>query len=533
MFNTPENKIINENIHDSTINNVINQIIFGSFDYKKLSGDLESKKRLLADIPNEKTESRLFVSEEVNRLEKEIEALKQTVGTLYETFNKLEINSERLKLAKAFFDKGEFGEARALLNDDEEEIQSEEERLWANRDSYQKNIEPKLKEKAEERLIQALLNQSNYANPNWFADTCQNFERSINSDTNKINVFEYAVFLQKHNEFTKAEKYYSQSIENFAFQLSQKERASILNNLALLHKNQNKYEKALEEHEESLRIYRILEEANPNTYLFDIAANLNNLANLHRDQNKYEEAIKECEEALQIRRNLAEANPDTYLSYVASTLSNLGVLYMEQKNYEEALKQGTEALKIRRALAESNPTTHLSDVATTLNNLAILYKKQNKYEEAVKECEEALKIRRTLAKVNPNIYLPEVAITMCNLANVYKKQNKYKEALKKYREALKISIKLANSNTRTYQIEVAAIKYNLAIFYLESLPNREKSIMYAIETIIILLKIADIIIYTQQYLGSALNILYMWNLSEEEIQRLIDEKMKEAGENQA
>ncbi|HEX8248129.1 MAG TPA: tetratricopeptide repeat-containing protein, partial [Pyrinomonadaceae bacterium] len=126
-------------------------------------------------------------------------------------------------------------------------------------------------------------------------------------------------------------------------------------------------------------------------------------------------------------------------------------------------------------------------VAMTLNNLAILHRKQNEYEKASKEYEEALEIRRNLYEQMPNVYAPYLANTL----------------------------------------------KNLAVFYQKSLPQREKSLEYVTEAVILLRPIVEAVPFTQKYMQNALNILRKWDLSDEEIERLIEEKMKETGENQA
>lgn len=465
----------------------VTKILAKSYEYNALLRQLETQQKLFDRTPENEMGERLQISAEINQLTNIIEQFKRDVLQLAEQFKRIEINTKRLQQAREFFEKGEFGEARALLNNDEEEIQSEEELLWAKRESYKTEIETKLKEKAEERLIQAMLNKSDYTNPNWFADTCQNFKRSIESDANKFNVFLYAFFLQDHNQFTETEKYYSQYFDDLAHQLTQDERAMILNNLALLHDAQNNHEAALNEYEEALQIYRALAEVSPNTYLPDVADTLNNLGVLHRNQNDYEAALKEFEEALQIRRALGEVNSDSYLPFLATILNNLAVVHNYQEEYEKALKEYEEALKIYRSLAKGNPNTYLPKVAYILNNFAGLHYVNDEFEEVLLKSEESIKIYRELAMTNFQANFPFLA--------------------------------------RSLQ--------NLALFYQKKIQQREKSIAYAIEAIVILLPYVEEVPFTQEYFVKAWKVLQDWNLSDEEIQQLIEkEKMKEMGENQ-
>lgn len=486
MFNSTE--IRNENIRNSTIINQVNQILPQSYEYNNLLDQLKTQERLFALVPENETAERLEISKKVNDLKDLIEQLKRDVLQLAEQFDRIEIKTERLQQAREFFEKGEFGEARALLNDNEEEIQSEEELLWAKRESYKTEIETKLKAKAEERLIQALLNQSDYTNSNWFADACRYFELSIKSEANKVNVFLYGYFLREHNQFTEAEKYYLQYLNDFAHQLSQGERAAGLNNLAILHEAQNNHKTALEEYEQALQIYRTLAEVNPNTYLLNVAYTLNNLAVLHRNQGDYQEALKEFEEALQIRRALPEVKPDDYLPFLATTLNNLAVVHSYQKEYEKAFIEYEEALQIYRKLAEVNPHPYLPDVAYVLNNFAGLHYDRDEFEEVLQKSEESTKIYRELAITNFQANFPFLA--------------------------------------RGLQ--------NLALFYQKKIQQRDKSIAYAIEAMRILLPDkVEKVPFTQEFFVKAWKVLQDWNLSEEEIQQLLDEKMKETGENQA
>ncbi len=236
---------------------------------------------------------------------------------------------------------------------------------------------------------------------------------------------------------------------------------AMLTNLGNLHRDQNRMEEALKAYEEALDAYLKLAAANPDTDLPNVVATLNNLGNLHRDQNRMEEARTAYEGALAAYRKLAAANPDTYLSYVAGVLNNLGVLHRDQNRMEEARKAYEEALAIRRALAAANPDTYLPDVAMTLYNLGLLHSGQSRMEEARKAYDEALAIRRNLAAVNPDAYLPNVAMSLNNLGALHSDQSRMEEAWKAYNEALSVTRKLAVTNPDMYLPFVARVLGNL------------------------------------------------------------------------
>ncbi|MDQ3801054.1 MAG: tetratricopeptide repeat protein [Acidobacteriota bacterium] len=465
----------------------VNILLGKSYEYNNLLDQLNTQQKLFDRTPEAETTERLEISKKINNLKDLIEQFKRDVLQLAEQFNRIEINSDRLNRAKEFFDKGEFGEARAVLQTELEQMQDEQSHLLRQREHYETEVLPNLINNSQEFFILALSTQSDYTNPNYYQDTRDYFERSIKSHTDKSNVFQYAVFLQEHNQFAEAEKYYLQCLDDFAHQLSQDERATTLNNLAILHSNQNNYEEALKEYEEALQIYRSLDDINPNTYLSDVAMTLNNLAILHSNQNNYEEALEEFEEALQIYRNLTEINPNAYLPYVATTLNNLGLLHSNQNNYEEALKEYEEALQIRRNLAEINPNTYLPNVAKTLNNFAGLHFAKDELEEVLQKSEESTEIYRELVVTNFQAYFPYLSVNLSNLA----------------------------------------------LFYQVKIQQREKSITYAIEAITILFPYLEQVPFTREHFARALNVLENWNLSDEEIWRLVEEKRKETGENRA
>jgi len=352
------------------------------------------------------------------------------------------------------------------------------------------------------------------------------YKELIKLEPTEENYFNFAYFYQKYKMFNKAGKLYEEALQIYRELAKENPRtylpdvAMTLNNLAILHSNQNEYGDALEKYEEALQIYRELAKENPRTYLPYVATTLNNLANLHSDQNEYGDALEKYEEALQIRRELAKENPRTYLPDVAMTLNNFAILHSNQNEYGDALEKYEEALQIYRELAKENPRTYLPDVAMTLNNFAVLQKAKNEYGDALEKYEEALQIRRGLAKENPRTYLPYVATTLNNLAILHSDQNEYGDALEKYEEALQIRRELAKENPRTYLPDVAVTIINLSIFYLQSVSNKEKSISLAIEAVKILYPIYKQVPYLEGYLQKAIKILKNYDIDVDEILRI-------------
>lgn len=435
----------------------------------ELQIDKQELIELITKYPNEdKFKTKLLkVNDDIATQENKIESFKADVTRLYETFNKIEINTERLRLAKEHFYKGEFREADALLN--AKKISNEVSQLKQAKNKKENElaeINENLESKANEFLVKAQLWKTFYTEPDWFEQSCKYYEAALDASRTVEIVFQYANFLKHQNQFTKAQPLY----------------------------------------EEALEIIRTFAKENPRTYLPDLATTLNNLANLHSAKYEFAEALEKYEEALAIRRALAKENPRTYLPDVATALNNLANLQKQKNEFAAALEKYEEALQIYRELAKENPRTYLSYVAITINNLGELYRTNNDFKQAEPILKEALLIFRELAIENPKTYLPYVAGTLNNLALLQQAKYEYATALEKYEEAREIYRALAKENPRTHLPDVAMTALNLSIFYLYDVPDKEKSTALALETIEIAKQFPEQYM-VQQYAKDAVQIL--------------------------
>ncbi|NEQ33348.1 MAG: tetratricopeptide repeat protein, partial [Leptolyngbya sp. SIO4C5] len=381
------------------IGNIENaQFFTQSADYQTLTKRIAEKREYIEYLQSTgKTEKALKAGAELEDLEQQLEQFKENVFRLYETFTKIEINTERLAQAKAHFEQGEFREADAILN--AAEMGQDLDRL-IERDTQLNQEKAEIAQNrtqiANEFLIKARLWATFYEQPHRYEQVCEYFEVALKAARTTEAVFEFALFLQKHNAFDQAKPLY----------------------------------------QEALKTYRALAEENPRTYLPHVATTLNNLAILQKAQNELARAEENYQQVLQICRALAEENPRTYLPYVATTLNNLANLQSDQNELARAEENYQQALQICRALAEENPRTYLPDVALTLNNLANLQSDQNELARAEENYQQALQIRHALAEENPRTYLPDVALTLNNLANLQSDQNELARAEENYQQAL-------------------------------------------------------------------------------------------------
>ncbi|KAJ0063348.1 hypothetical protein NL108_000281, partial [Boleophthalmus pectinirostris] len=198
-------------------------------------------------------------------------------------------------------------------------------------------------------------------------------------------------------------------------------RLRTLHNLVIQYASQGRYEVAVPLCKQ--QALEDLEKSSGHNHP-DVATMLNILALVYRDQNKYKEAANLLNDALAIReKTLGPDHPA-----VAATLNNLAVLYGKRGKYREAEPLCKRALEIReKVLGADHP-----DVAKQLNNLALLCQNQGKYAEVEQYYQRALHIYQSHRDPNDS----NVAKTKNNLASCYLKQGKYRQAEALYKEIL-------------------------------------------------------------------------------------------------
>jgi uncharacterized protein YeeX (DUF496 family) len=307
----------------------------------------------------------LRIAQERREVEKKLKEFKAEVIRLAETFTKIPLNTERLKLARQHFEVGNYPAAQAIL--DAEQIGNEVEALLQQKtrlEEQQAENEQHLRDKANEFLILARLTAIDFTQPNRFEKTKDYFEQSLKAAHTFENTFAYAYFLQEHNQFNAALPWYEKILKT-ARMLAEKspeaylpEVAMTLNNLGALQAKQHDFAGAEKSLRETLDTYRRLAKANPEAYLPAVATTLNNLGNLQADQHDFAGAEKAYREALDIRHRLAKVNPEAYLPDVAMTAVNMSIFFLQsQPDKEKSLAYAKEAVQAAQPFMEIIPAT--------------------------------------------------------------------------------------------------------------------------------------------------------------------------------
>ena len=337
--------------------------IYHSADWQRLIGQRDKLLERIGRYPEDAD-----FRQELAQLLEQMEDFKRDVLKLAEDFQRIPLNTQRLKLAKQHFDEGDYQAARAVLN--AEEMTQEQDALLKRQQDLQAkqaDVQQQLDDKASEFLLKAQLTAIDYRlGGQRIATTSQYFEQALKSGRTPERLFKYAKFLQENNQRKEAETLYR----------------------------------------EALDIRRTLAKANPDVYLPTVAGSLNNLANLvAADIQRRKEAEILYREALDSYRTLAKANPEVHLPDVAGTLNNLGVLVSaDTQRRKEAETLYREALDSRRTLAKANPDVYLPDMARILGGFGYAYLQWGEPQQASRHLQEAADIMQPLAEQYPGVH---------------------------------------------------------------------------------------------------------------------------------
>jgi tetratricopeptide (TPR) repeat protein len=97
---------------------------------------------------------------------------------------------------------------------------------------------------------------------------------------------------------------------------------------------------------------------------------------------RHDEALVFSARSLDHRRKLQEANPDSFVSDLAKSLSNHALRLGQLGRYEEAIELSQDAISSYEILAASCDG-HISDLAAALGNHAIWLGETGRDEEAI------------------------------------------------------------------------------------------------------------------------------------------------------
>lgn len=389
---------------------------------------------------------------------------REDVIRLAETFSRIEINSERLRLAKKFFEEGKISEADNVLN--AKEMKEEGDALLYQKERAQQTLQTTdslLFIKADEFALKARLKATDYADSLRYDSAQIYFAQSRKYFETVDNLWEFGELLYYQNQSHRAIEYYEKALK---LARSESEEATLAMNLGLLYYTTNqKTAEAEKMYLRSLEIYERLAKSSPIQFEPDLAKICVNLGIFYKNVQKMAEAEKMYLRSLAVFERLTKNTPAQFEPDLAMIMNSLGEYYRVNNRIAAAEKMHLKSLEIRERLAKSNPAQFEPDLAVTCGNLGNFYSDVQKMAESEKMYLRSLEIHERLAKSNPAQFEPDLATTCMNLGNFYSDVQKKAEAEKMYLRSFDIFERLGKSNPAQFEPDLAKICGNLSVFY--------------------------------------------------------------------
>jgi len=328
---------------------------------------------------------------------------REDVIRLAETFSRIEISSERLRLAKKFFDEGKISEADNVLK--EKDMAATGDAALAVKVRNDSVLLQTANEFALKAQLKAL--KMDYDSAQILFGQSRKYYETVD------NLWAFAYLLGEQNQSHRALEYYEKALK---LARSESEEASLAMNLGIFYKAVQKMAEAEKMYLRSLDIYERLAKANPAQFEPDLARTAMNLGNFYSDVQKMAEAEKMYLRSLDIYERLAKANPAQFEPDLARTAMNLGIFYKAVQKMAEAEKMYLRSLDIRERLAKANPAQFEPDLAFILNNFGYFKQVTGQWVEAQKMYSRGLALRQKAVASGQTYFWPELNRLYRNMA---------------------------------------------------------------------------------------------------------------------
>ncbi|MFF8774032.1 tetratricopeptide repeat protein [Kitasatospora sp. NPDC015120] len=187
-----------------------------------------------------------------------------------------------------------------------------------------------------------------------------------------------------------------------------------------------------------------------------LAGGLSVLADRLSAAHRVPEALAAAREAVALYRPLGEAGPHDHGDGFAAALDGLGSVLSAVGRYREALEPAREAEAILRGLAEAEPARYAPNHARVAARLGFLLTRTGRSEEAVARARGAVETYRPLAGTNPAVFESGLNAALTDLIESLWRAGQREEALARAREAVDISRRLAGADPATHDPALAA-----------------------------------------------------------------------------
>lgn len=232
------------------------------------------------------------------------------------------------------------------------------------------------------------------------------------------------------------------------------DRARDLSELALRLSRAGRRDEAVAPAEQAVALYRQLADADPRTYLPNLAASLHNLGKFLTDRGRRDDGLAQIVKAVALYRRLVDIDPAA-LPLLAMSLNSAGVALAELGRDQEAVAPTVEAVAIQRRLIDADPSAGLSGLAQSLANLGIRLSHQGHKPDALEATREAVELYRRLVDINPAAHLPGLANSLNGLGTRLSELGRQEEALDPATEAVELYRRLVDTNLAAHLPDLA------------------------------------------------------------------------------
>jgi len=217
--------------------------------------------------------------------------------------------------------------------------------------------------------------------------------------------------------------------------------AKAYNNLGLVYYSREKYDDAIYNFKESLKISK---EDN-----LEVAHVYINLGNVYYNRAEYDIGIENYMKGIDLlEKAYGGMHPD-----LASAYNNLGEAYLQLKKYDKAVENHEKSIEINKKYFEEDHPSF----AFYYENFASLYRSMEKYEAALGYCKKALVI---FTKIYGDD-CENVASTYNNIGSILCNLDKFEESVENLLKALLISQKIFGEKNSLTEL----IRFNLGSSY--------------------------------------------------------------------
>lgn len=180
------------------------------------------------------------------------------------------------------------------------------------------------------------------------------------------------------NNYTEALNYLNESLQIYKNIEDKKNIARCLNNIGNVYNNLGNYDKALDYHLQSLRIDEELDDK------IGITSSLNNIGNVYQNINDHEKALEYYLKALQLTYEIDDKHA------IATALNNVGNVHLSQGDFERALDFYNRSLKIKELIDDK------FGIANSFNNIGIAYQGLQNSKKALEYYQKSLNLMEEL-----------------------------------------------------------------------------------------------------------------------------------------